>query len=391
MTSQFGVYVHIPYCSRKCPYCDFTTYAVPRVPQEDYTAALVSEVTSYAAHEQFDGRGAGTVFFGGGTPSLIDPAFIDQILTAIASAFPSSAPVEVTMEANPGAVSLARLSGYREAGVNRISFGAQSLNAKHLSMLGRTHTRNDVLHAVENARKAGIGQISLDLLFGIPEQTLGELESDLEEMLNLGIDHISTYGLTYEKGTPYFQSVARGALKPLSDDATADMYEFIIDRLLAVGFEHYEISNFAKNETNRSRHNLSYWIGKDYLGFGVGAHSFCGSFEGPIRTGGKRWANLAQPNEYMQRLKVGESVVSWSESLTEEQVRFEHLFVGLRRIEGISISNYAEEFGTTVNDRFSSQIETLVTGGLLTVDGDSLKLTRRGLLLADSVLEMFAA
>lgn len=351
-------------------------------------SAVSNELHRYSKDHRFLNRKVRTVFFGGGTPSLIAPAGIGEFLNQLSVAFPGSHFDEVTLEANPGGVTLERLNGYREAGVSRLSFGAQSLNPDTLKILGRIHTRDDIEKSVENARKAGFRNISADLIFGVPDQSFASFERDVADMLNLQTDHISAYGLTYEKGTPFFQSVARGALIPLGDDATADMYELLLDSLPGHGLQQYEISNFARPE-KQSLHNLAYWNCDDYLGLGVGAHSYVASYENKRRTNADRWANLAEATRYMSAIESQESVVSWSESLRTRELEFERLFVGLRRMAGVSIETFRAEFETSLQDRFEAQLKSLSEGGLLLIENGHLKLTRKGLLLSDSVLESF--
>jgi oxygen-independent coproporphyrinogen-3 oxidase len=381
----FGLYMHVPFCAQKCPYCDFNTYATPAAPEDAYADALKREVERYASDERFSGRPVSTVFFGGGTPSLLSPQIITRILDGVRANFEVVEGAEVTLEANPSGVSLEKFQGYQSAGVNRISFGVQSFQQGALSLLGRDHTVNEALSAIEVTRQAGFKNISLDLIYGLPGQTLLDLEADLKSAMALPIEHLSAYALTIEQGTPFYQRKERGLLHQASDDLVAQMMDLIPEYLRLRGFERYEISNFAKPGFE-SRHNSSYWLGDDYLGIGAGAHSLVTTYEGVQRVSAIRWSTLAQPERYMQAAGH-DAVVSWRESLDQEALAFEFFYLGLRRTEGVSRARFNEFFGDSIQDRYAEPLSNLKDEGFLEGHGDRIRLTASGIRIADSVFE----
>ncbi len=384
-----SVYLHIPFCFHKCPYCDFNTYAVPRMPEEEYVAALLAELDARAATPAFRGRTVQTVYFGGGTPSLLSPHAIDRILSAIRSTFDWERGIEVSLEANPGAVTNELLSGYRAAGVNRLSFGAQSLNPKTLRALGRIHTPEQVEQALTTARQSGFTNVSLDLMFGAPEQTLVDLEADIRAAAALGPNHISTYGLTIEKGTPFFVSHKRGVLKLPPEDTVADMLELATTLLGELGFVRYEISNYAVPGCE-ARHNIAYWSGDDYLGLGAGAHSYVRSHEPSDTRWGERWSNYALPDKYMSEAQGRGAAASWNDTLDIWGAIFEYFFLGLRKIGGVSLAEFQRTFGFSAHAVYGEQFRALVGHKLLHMNGDMVRLTAEGFMVADSVIENFA-
>ncbi len=381
---QFSLYIHIPFCFHKCPYCDFNTYAVSSIPEIDYTAALLSELDYRATHPEWNGRAVQTIFFGGGTPSLFSAEAITRIITTIARIFPVEDRAEITLEANPGTVTTESLKGYRDSGVNRISFGAQSFNGTILKNLGRIHSPEQTAAAVQAAQLVGINNINLDLIYGSPSQTLSDFESDLHAALELKPYHISAYGLTIEKGTEFFTRFKKGQLKLPKEQAVISMFELVNRILPENGFYRYEISNFSL-PGKEARHNMAYWNGDDYLGLGAGAHSFCRGVDG------MRWANYALPQKYIEAASTSGKAEAWSEKLTKRDSMFEFFFLGLRKSSGVKLTEFKARFGTTIDDAYPALIEVLLEQDLLRKDNDSLLLSERGLLLADSVIENFAS
>lgn len=386
---SLSVYLHIPFCFHKCPYCDFNTYAVPRMPEDEYVASLLAELDARAATDAFRGRTISTVYFGGGTPSLLSSNAIDRILSAIRGAFEWSRELEVSLEANPGAVTTELLGGYRAAGVNRLSFGAQSLNPATLRALGRIHTPEQIEQAMAMARQSGFANVSLDLMFGAPEQTLSELEADIRATAALRPNHVSTYGLTIEKGTPFFVAHKRGVLKLPPDDVVADMLELASGLLDELGFRRYEISNYAAPGFE-ARHNLAYWNGDDYLGLGAGAHSYVRATEPTDTHWGERWSNYALPQKYMSEAQARGFAVSWNDTLDRASAIFEFFFLGLRKIDGVSLAEFQRTFGVSAHVVYGEQLRSLAGHNLLQLQGDMVRLTRQGLMVADSVIEHFA-
>jgi oxygen-independent coproporphyrinogen-3 oxidase len=382
MTEPFSLYVHLPWCRHVCPYCDFNVYAAAVPPEREYVAGLVGELTASARREPWTGRRAKTAYLGGGTPTLLSPAAIASLLEGAARAFGLVDGAEVTLEANPGTVSRERLAGYRVAGVNRLSLGAQSFHPRHLRTLGRDHGPEDVARAVDGARAAGFANLSLDLIFGVPGETPAEWERDLAATIALGPEHVSTYALTYEPGTPFHAWRASGRLRAVDEDGEADMAEAAVALLGAGGYERYEISSFARPGF-ASRHNLSYWDGSEYLGLGAGAHSFS-RHPAP----GRRWVNERLPARYLAAVHATGSAVSGEERLTEAQARAEFCFTGLRQVAGVDTATFRRRFGVDVSSAFP-HLAGLVSGGLVETADGRLRLTERGRRFADSVAATF--
>jgi oxygen-independent coproporphyrinogen-3 oxidase len=382
MREPFALYLHVPWCRHVCPYCDFNVYAASRPPEEEYTAALIAELAAHAAGPPWEGRPAGSVYLGGGTPSLFGPEAIDALLGAVARTVGIVAGAEVTLEANPGTLSRDALAGLRAAGVNRLSLGTQSFDARHLRTLGRDHVPADTPAAVDAARAAGFDNLSLDLIFAVPGQGLADWEADLAAATALGPEHVSTYALTWEEGTPFHAWRARGRLAPVGDDEEAAMAAVAAVRLEAAGLARYEISSFAR-PGRESRHNTAYWSGADYLGLGAGAHSFA-------RTPhpGRRWTNERTPARYQERIRTERHARAAEELLTEAQARGEFCFTGLRRLAGIDVAAFERRFGTAVTTAFP-HVASLLDDGLLELASGRLRLTPRGLLFADTVAATF--
>jgi len=385
VSRHFSIYVHIPFCRRRCAYCDFNTYAVPQPPEREYTTALVRELAHYRADVHWREGTLQSVYFGGGTPSLFSPDSIRQVLEAVDETWAvrsGGGSIEVTIEANPGTVSSEQLRAFRAAGVNRVSFGAQSFRAAILGRLGRIHGAEEARAVVGLARDAGFDSISLDLIFAVPGQSLAEWEEDLETAVRLGPDHLSVYSLTFEAGTPFDLQRLRGELVPVPEDVDAAMFERAEEILTAAGYRHYEISNYARPGCE-SAHNLHYWRVGEYLGVGAGAHSHAWG-EGF----GRRWSNTREPTDYMQRIEERGQARAGEERLTEAQARGEFVFLGLRLLEGIDERKFAARFGVEIPVAFPHALQ-LRDEGLLACEGSQWRLTRRGLMVADSVFATF--
>lgn len=389
MAPPLSVYIHIPFCARKCPYCDFNTYAVAKIPEHEYCSALIKELSFYFTEERFKGRSVQSIFFGGGTPSIFSAASIKRLIEAIRLVTSLSSDCEISLEANPGECTADRLNELSSAGVSRVSFGAQSASGKSLTLLGRTHTWSDVEGAVAAARQAGIKSVNVDFMFGLPGQSIQDVDNEIRHFLNLDVEHISTYGLTIERGTPLFQHVARKIIKPIDDENAAEMMERIIDGLTSAGYSQYEISNFSKSGFE-CRHNIAYWIGDDYIGVGAGAHSYYCSRNGEERTAAERWSNSAKPDDYMQKIQSKGESKAWREELELRGLIFEFFFLGLRRMIGISLVDFERYFGADERRKVMPALESLIERQLLGTKDGNICLTRRGLLVADSVFELLA-
>ncbi len=370
-----GIYLHIPFCRHICPYCDFNTYRgldalIPR-----YVDALIRDIASHPPMP------AQTVYFGGGTPSLLTPVQIGRILDACRASFDLDPNAEITLEANPNGVDIAWFEGVRATGVNRLSIGAQTFDRKGLRVLGRQHEAADVISALDAARTGGFDNLSLDLIFGWPGQTLDQWRRDLETIASLPIEHCSLYSLIVEPGTPMADAVTRGVLTVLDDDTSADLYETAMGTLATAGWAHYEIANWARQPEFASRHNLVYWRNGAYAAFGAGAHG---------RIGAERFMNHLRPLTYIEAVESGTSPHSNTEHLSSKLQIGETMMLGLRLLEeGVSGSAFAERHGVALHDHFGPQIEELSGLGLLDWDGAHLRLTPRGTLLANDVCVRF--
>ncbi|MBI3783814.1 MAG: radical SAM family heme chaperone HemW [Deltaproteobacteria bacterium] len=383
---SFSLYLHIPYCQAKCPYCDFNSYAATQWPEQAYVDALCSEMRHYAQLEPWRSGSIRTIFFGGGTPSLFAPRSLASVLASVVGLWPVAADVETTLEANPGTISAESLRGFRAAGVNRMSFGVQSFVPRHLQTLGRIHGAQEARDAVRLARAAGFDKISVDLIFALPQQTLEEWESDLAEALQLETNHISAYNLTYEEGTPFHQWRKQGRLQSLPDEIEVAMFTRTQEVLGAAGFEQYEVSNYARFG-HACRHNLNYWHSGSYLGVGAGAHSYAKPGQG-VQGWGERWGNEKSPGRYMELVGKTGAARATHEELSESQARGEFMFLGLRCRDGIDATQFRARFQCDVETAFP-HLEQLRSDGLLQCDGQRWQLSPRGLLLGDSVFATF--
>lgn len=405
-SEPFGLYVHIPYCVKKCPYCDFNSYALSglrpapantsgargrfrEMEEGRYVEAVEAELAYHLSLPGWSGRRLGTIFIGGGTPSLFDPRSIARIIDAAASRTAVAPDIEITLEANPGTINeelhVEKLSGFRSAGVSRMSMGVQSFSAAKLAKLGRLHGADDVPRAVENMRAAGIENFNLDLMFGVAGETVDAWRDDLERAVALGPAHISAYGLSVEPGTDFARQSAHGAIVKADDDTQGDMYELAVDLLEEHGFERYEISSFAQ-PGRRCRHNLGYWRGTDYLGIGAGAHSY-------LRNNGSghgtRWSNIPGPELYIDRALASGDPVQRRDEVTPERAEAEFLLLRLRTADGASFAEYRGLFSSSLEERYAPTIDDLVARGHLTRSEHGIALTRSGFLLVDHLLALF--
>jgi len=383
LDADFGIYVHIPFCQHICPYCDFTTYAGQEAIIPAYVDALVTAIER--AGERLDRREVATVFFGGGTPSLLEPEQSDRIMTAIDRSFRLAADAEVTLEANPNSADQARFAGYRAAGINRLSIGVQTTNRRGLRVLGRNHEAADAEAALRAARAAGFDNVSLDLIFGWPGQTREAWRTDLDAVLSWdgGPEHLSLYSLIVEPDTPMADAVARGILHPAEDDLSADLYDDAIDRLTTAGWLHYEIANFARQPGRQSRHNTIYWRNGEYLGLGAGAHG---------RLGTQRQLNHLLPRTWIDAIRAGESGVANTEELTPAMEAGETMMIGLRLLpEGIGEADFLARHGRSLDAVYGPEIASLVEIGMIERLPDRIRLTRRGMMVANDVAERFVS
>jgi oxygen-independent coproporphyrinogen III oxidase len=379
----FSLYIHIPWCQSKCPYCDFNSHAAAVWPEDEYVRALIAEMERRAQDQSWAGRSLRTIFFGGGTPSLFEPRSIGRILDSAEKLFGFEGDAEITLESNPGTVNDTKLTGMRAAGINRISFGAQSFSPAILKFLGRIHSAEETREAARAAHRAGFDRLNLDIIFAVPGQTIDDVRNDIAEVVALGPDHISAYNLTFEEGTAFFTDMKRGRIKPLPNDDQASMFELVREELPRQGFPMYEISNYAP-AGHEARHNLTYWRGESYLGIGAGAHSFARD-----GAGGRRWWNERMPARYAAAALAGGLAEAGSETVDGEVAAGEFVFLNLRLSEGFRLSDFEARFGVSFDARFGERSAILFDAKLLLREDGRIRLSDRGLELADSVFAEF--
>ncbi len=372
-----SLYLHIPFCERKCIYCDF--YSVEGLsPLSDFLSALHLEIERYARFGM--GVKFNTVFFGGGTPSLLSPEQVGGILEHLHRLFDIEPDAEVTLETNPGTVDFPKLKGFKNAGVNRLSVGVQSFHDDELKFLGRIHDAEQAVECFSHARKAGFENMSLDLIYSLPGQSLARWADTLTRALALCPNHLSAYGLIVEDNTVLARLVRTKQVSPNPPETEAALFEFTMAAMLQHGYEHYEVSNYAR-EGCRSLHNLNYWHHGNYLGFGPSAHSFWGATHGKR---GRRWWNVSSVSSYVKRIVEGELPVASEEVLSDDALITERVFLGLRS-DGLDMRAFREEFGGMLLDRHQLLIRDFVDNGVASIVGDFLRLTPRGYLLCDEV------
>lgn len=371
-----GLYIHIPFCRSRCSYCDFATGIYQGELAERYVRAVVDEI---AATRQAGAR-VDTVYFGGGTPSLLTPEQLDQILSALQRQFRIDSGSEVTVEMNPGTITRDQLRAFRKLGVNRASFGAQTFDDVELAKLGRSHSSADALKTFRELRAAGFDNVSFDLIAGLPGQTLAGWQRNVEQSLALEPEHLSFYLLEVHSGTPLADHIRRG-LQPVPDeDLAAVMYEWMLERVAAAGYEHYEISNLSKPGFS-SRHNTKYWTGAPYFGFGCSSHSFDGHAH--------RWSNQRDVLSYVENIQQGVSPVVEEQELTAADLRAEALFLGMRMMRGVDLREYNELFGVDLRAEHRDELDRFREAGLVEFDGDLVRLTRNGALMSNEVFAAF--
>lgn len=384
---ELELYLHIPFCVQKCRYCDFLS--VPGCPQEieAYVCAMLQEIRAY--HGKYDDYMVTSVFFGGGTPSLLSAEQMNRLMDAVRRAFSIEESAEISMEMNPGTVTMEKLNGYREAGINRLSIGLQSVNDEELKMLGRIHNYSAFLQTYEMARKAGFRNINVDLISAIPGQTVESWRKTLRTVADLKPEHISAYSLIIEEGTPFYEiygekadfaeSVSAPELQLPDEESERQMYEDTRDILLEYGYHRYEISNYAK-EGYECRHNLGYWERKEYLGLGTGAASLIGTH---------RFNHIQDTAEYLKISGNPEQLVCDREALSMKEEMEEFMFLGLRKMKGIQTEMFLQNFNCSVESVYGAEIGTLVEEGLLAAESNRIYLTEKGIDISNYVLSHF--
>ena len=372
--APLGLYLHIPFCEAICNYCNFNRGLLNAGLKRRYLDALSLEIASSEDAGRVD-----SVFFGGGTPSVLEPSEVCGLITRCRSSFDVDPTAEITLEMNPETASRERLDGYRAAGVTRLSLGVQSFRDEELRRLGRLHTADRAIEAFGLARAAGFDDISIDLMVWLPEQTVLHWVESVETLVGLGPDHASLYLLELYPNAPLKEEMARGGWSQAPDDIAAEMYHTGLDRLGAAGYRQYEISNVAR-PGRRSRHNLKYWSDGAWLGFGCGAHS---------THDGRRWHNVSEIGSYIDRLSGETSPVASCRTLSADERLTDTLFLGLRLSEGVDLTALERRYAVDVWARWGCELAPFVEDGVLSRDRNRLRLTRDGMLLANEVMRVF--
>jgi len=378
---MLGLYLHIPFCSAICNYCNFNRGLLDADLKRRYVRALASEIAraGRAGRAGEAGEVADTIYFGGGTPSLLEPYEVAEVIDACRGAFNVSADCEITLEANPETVTVERLAGFRAAGVNRLSFGVQSFRDEELRRLSRLHSAARASDAFREARLAGFDNVSLDLMMWLPEQSVEDWLSSVDAAIALGPEHLSLYLLELYPNAPLKEEMARSRWSLAPDDDAAVMYLEAMERLDCAGYEQYEISNVAKSG-RRSRHNLKYWTDGEWLGFGCGAHST------RHRT---RWKNVSATDEYVGRVERGDPVAVDLHPMSASEHLGDALFTALRLTDGIDEADFLDRFGVDIWTRYGGELELFLENGVITRIAGRLRLTRRGMLVANDVMTVF--
>lgn len=378
MKKELELYLHIPFCIRKCAYCDFLSAPADEAERQEYVETLIREIQSY--REEFRGYRVSTVFMGGGTPSILTCGQMTDIFRALRDTFAIEADAEITIEANPGTVDAEKIRAWKQAGINRVSIGLQTVNDKELKLLGRIHTFQQFLDTYQLVREHGFGNVNIDLISAIPGQTLASWRLTLQTVAELEPEHISAYSLILEEGTPFYERYADASSSELPDEETdRAIYEETERFLQKYGYSRYEISNYAK-PGYACRHNIGYWKRTEYLGIGLGASSL-------IRR--QRFHNTTDHREYLECVRCGNSIRRETELLSREDEMEEFMFLGLRMTEGIRISEFKEIFGQDIGEVYKTPLFRMEQAGLLEIQEGRVRLTKRGIDISNYVFEQF--
>lgn len=367
-----SAYVHIPFCTQICYYCDFSKVFIKNQPVDAYLQALIREFRSYDITE------LRTLYIGGGTPTSISAVQLDYLLTELSRDLNLNTLEEFTIEANPGDLTVDKIEVLQKSAVNRVSLGVQTFNDKHLKRIGRSHNEAQIYSTIDALKTAGFQNISIDLIYALPGQTMDDVRSNVAKALSLNIPHLSLYSLILEHHTVFMNKMRRGKLHLPTEDLEAEMFEYIISEMERNGFEHYEISNFTKPGFE-SRHNLMYWDNVEYYGVGAGASGYLD---------GIRYRNRGPIQHYLKGVSEGNARLS-EEVLSKNEMMEEELFLGLRKKEGVSIGKFEQKFGTSFEKRYSQIVQELQSDGLLKENNGFIQMTKKGLFLGDTVAEKF--
>ena len=371
-TKPTSAYVHIPFCTQICYYCDFSKVFIKNQPVDSYLEHLIEEYDSY------DIKKLRTLYIGGGTPTALSARQLAFLLEKLTDKLDLSYLEELTIEANPGDLDLEKIAVLKDSLVNRVSLGVQTFNDRMLKQIGRSHSEKDIYENIANLKKAGFDNISIDLIYALPKQTMEDVKTNVAKAIALDIPHMSLYSLILENHTVFMNRMRRGKLPLPKEDLEAEMFEYIIAELEKAGFEHYEISNFSKPGFE-SRHNLMYWDNAEYYGIGAGASGY---------VDGIRYKNHGPIRHYLQTVEAGNARVQ-EEVLTLKEKMEEEMFLGLRKKSGVSKKRFEEKFGLSFEDQYGAVVSELTEQGLLVPDRDIVRMTKQGLFLGDTVAEKF--
>ena len=374
---NLGLYIHIPYCLHKCGYCDFNSHPENQEESIHYVDALIQELKSYSPKKY----SIASVFFGGGTPTILPSSQLKHILKTAQEVFNFQTDCEITIEANPATIKLQSLQEIRDAGYNRISIGAQSFDQKELQLLERVHSEKEIHTTIDKARSSNFKNLSMDLIFALPGQTIEKWHSNLNQAIEKKPEHLSTYNLTIEPATAFFQLHKKGKLNLPNENIQLGMYETTIQILKDAGYQHYEISNFSKPRME-SQHNINYWNNGEYIGIGAGASSYLY---------GERFKNTKLPSNYIREIKVNKSAIETRETLEPMHAMGETLMLGLRLLKGISIDDFEKRFQISFHKVYGKTLDQLFNQELITLNKNHIALSKKGLFLADSVILQFMA
>ncbi len=374
---ELGIYIHIPFCKQKCYYCDFVSFANRTNCVKEYIESLIKEIENYKLEEYI----VTTIYIGGGTPSYIESKYIEKIINKIKEKFEIDNQCEITIEVNPGTVTKQKLEKYKESGINRISIGLQTIDNNLLKQIGRIHTYEEFIKTYKDAQIVGLKNINIDLIIGIPNQKLEDIEKEIKEVIKLNPNHISTYSLIVEEGTILEQKIQKKEYKLPSEEVEREMYWYIKKELEKNGYIHYEISNFSKKD-KMSKHNKNCWEQKEYIGLGVAAHSYIDNI---------RYSNIEDIEKYISNIKSKnfQKNVIIQERQTAEDKKKEYMLLGLRKIEGVSIREFKNKFNENPLFKFKEELEKLKKDKLIEIQKDKIKLTNEGIDLANIVWEEF--
>lgn len=378
---ELGIYVHIPFCKHKCYYCDFISFSNRDKEINNYIEAIQKEINYYTINKELLQKyNVTTIYIGGGTPSYIDSRYIKEILNHLKDVLKNNetsfSDIEITIEINPGTITKQKLKDYKQSGINRISLGLQTSNDRLLKEIGRIHNYNEFLKAYSEIENAGFNNINVDLMIGLPNQNIQDVKESLEKVINLGVNHVSVYSLILEEGTKITNMVEKRCLSLPDEELERQMYWYVKDKLELSGYEHYEISNFARNE-KYSKHNMNCWNQKEYIGLGIAAHSYLD---------GVRYANVSNIDEYITGDFENRII---EETQNAQDKAKEYMLLGLRKIKGVSISEFKSKYIENPIFKYRKELELLVNQKLIEINGDYIKLTNKGLDLANLVWEEF--